>query len=251
MLRAEAAQTHASEWRRIAAKTALVASGLAAAVGAVAGIDAYVNWSERGTDFVTAQQAHNALAHNVARDGDNNDRYSDRQDGMERDLRGAIPLLMDDIATKIVSANAIGGNYLLSDGRTVDVHTTPLEEGGEIIGVRIEDTAENSVETFRLSRHEDGSFNQFSLMTDTIDRTKDSGGTFITYDFANNDFALGSTYTQYDDQGNSLNDLGSALIVNNTYFSTYTPAGPATEWALTQFDRITATLDEVAAAPRK
>ncbi len=246
------AQHTPNEWRRFAVRSVLAVGGFAVVVGGAFGFDKYINWSERGTEFATTQQALNTLDKNVDEHGDDSDEYGDDQDHMERDLRGAMPFLMGDIAGKITSANAIGGDYTLEDGRTMAVNNSvDPETGDETIRLTFEDKVGMTSKEFSLLRSSTGLFKKLSFYTDTIDDPQTSGGPYFKYDFSGNDFDLGNTFTMYSDNGERLNDLGPTFSVNNTQFTTYTPAGPATERVLDQYNEVSLLLDEALSQPRK
>jgi hypothetical protein len=222
---------------RIVRNTVGVVAAAALLPAAVFGISKLSEKESEGTHFATAAAAMSTLRADAKAHGDDQDCFGPDQGKMEKDLRGANPLLMRQLGQKVVTAAAHPGTMTLKDGSVLSIMSLTLDGGQKVDEVDLTDSATQNETRVSLSFNSDGSFSQLTYDDGGTSTNPNDimGGPHFDYGFGGNDFEDSST-AQYGD-GRPLTSIpGSAIMVNNTYFSPMMAAGPAIETVVTDYD---------------
>lgn len=224
---------------RTVAKAAGTLAAIALVPAAIWGITKLSESETRGTHFANAAAAMATLRGDVRAHGDDDDIYGAAQDRMEKDLRGANPLIMRALGDKVVAAAAHPQTITMKNGNSLSVTAITLDDGTRVDTVQITNPQTSFQTEVDLSLNRDGSFDKLTYdqgNTDTSKPDNEIGGPHFEYGFGGNDYEDSNTAQYANGSPLDPNDVGGAIIVNNSYFSTYTPAGPAIETAVTDYD---------------
>jgi hypothetical protein len=165
------------------------------------------------------------------------DCFGPDQDRMEKDLRGANPLLMQKLGDQVVKATVRPQDITLPNHNKLAVFSVQLDNGMRSDTVQLTTPQLDQTEV-DLTVNPNGSFEKLSYSQGNINMSNSYniiGGPSFQYGFGGNDYEDSNT-AQYA-SGQPLSNMpASAIIDNNTYFSALMAAGPAINTAVTDYD---------------